>query len=57
MSSEIKAAIRAVVAATKSELATGQVSPEQRRLTQKAIEAAEKVVGPTTGAQTRQRRR
>ncbi len=56
MSNEIKAAIRATLAAVKAELATVKNSPELKELTQKAIEAAEKVVGTTTGAQTSQRR-
>lgn len=57
MSNEIKAAIRAVVAATKAELGTGKIHPELQRLTQKAIEAAEQAVGVDTGsARTRPKR-
>lgn len=56
MTNDIKAAIKATLAAVKVELATSTISPELQAPTQKAIEAAEKVVGTTTGAQTRQRK-
>ena len=58
MSNEIRAAIRAVVAATKAELASGTVKPELRDLTEKAIAAADKAVGAgSNNNQTRPWRR
>ena len=57
MNNKIETAIRATVAAMKAELATSKASPDLQRLSQQAIEAAEKAVGGNTGAaQTRPRR-
>ena len=44
MTSDIKAAIKATLAAVKVELATSTISPELQAVTKKAIAAAEKVV-------------
>ena len=56
MSNEIKAAIRATLMAVKAGLAMGKTSPELQQLTQKAIRAAEKVVGADTDNRIRRRR-
>jgi hypothetical protein len=46
MSNEIKAAVRATVKAIKAEMTKGETKPELQDLTRRAIEAAERAIGP-----------
>jgi hypothetical protein len=57
MSNEIKAAIRATIAALRDEIATGRTEPGHQRLVEDKIAAAEKIVGnEDVAAQPRRRR-
>ena len=50
MSNEIRTAIRATLSALKAQVASGAVPADERRLTEVAIRAAEKIVGSDEGA-------